>query len=77
MQGNYTTDSDGNVRLMNLDAPAAYILCSAPVEESAAPARLGKAIYGYPPSVFRELRISPLQARFLFLPASKSRLKSR
>jgi hypothetical protein len=49
MQGNYTTDSDGNVRMMNLDAPAAYILCSAPAEESSAPARLGKAIYGYPP----------------------------
>jgi hypothetical protein len=49
MQGSYTTDSDGNLRLMNLDAPAAYILCSTPAEESTAPARLGKTIYGYPP----------------------------
>jgi hypothetical protein len=49
MQGNYTTDSDGNIRMMNLDAPAAYVLCSSPVEETTAPARLGKTTYGYPP----------------------------
>jgi hypothetical protein len=48
-QGNYTTDSDGNLRMMNLEAPASYILCSTPTEDSMTAAGSGKTTYGYPP----------------------------
>ena len=52
MQGSYTTDSDGYFRMMNLEAPASYVLCSMPTEDSMAPAGLEKTTYGYPPECY-------------------------
>ncbi len=49
MQGSYTTDSDGNFRAMNLEAPASYVLCSMPTEDSMGPAGSRGTTYGYPP----------------------------
>jgi len=48
MQGNYTTDSDGSFRITNLEAPASYVLCSAPTQETMAPMGSGITTYGYP-----------------------------
>jgi hypothetical protein len=51
-QGSYTTDSDGNFRATNLEAPAPYVLCSMPTDDSMAPAGSRRTTYGYPPACY-------------------------
>jgi len=48
-EGNFTTDSEGVFRMVNVDAPASYLLCSTPTQEITAPMGPGKITYGYPP----------------------------
>jgi hypothetical protein len=48
-EGTFSTDSEGVLRMVNVDAPASYLLCSMPTQETTAPQRSGKTAYGYPP----------------------------
>ena len=56
-EGNFTTDSEGVFRMVNVDAPASYLLCSMPTHETTVPLASGmgsgmgsgKTTYGYPP----------------------------
>jgi hypothetical protein len=51
-QGSFTTDSEGNFRMVNLESPASYVICSVASAEIAAPIGSGKTTYGYPPTCF-------------------------
>jgi hypothetical protein len=45
-QGTFTTDSDGNLRLVDLEAPSSYMLCSMAFQETTS-VTPDKATYGY------------------------------
>jgi hypothetical protein len=51
-QGNFTTDSEGSFRMVNLESPAAYVLCSMASAESTLPVESGKTTYGYPQTCY-------------------------
>ena len=51
-QGNFTTDSEGNFKMVNLESPATYVLCSMAAPERPLPRGSDKITHGYPPTCY-------------------------